>query len=261
MPSFHLVFQDGQRFKQIVDLCKDIVSDVSFQIESSGISMQAMDMAHVALVSFFIPKQDFAEYNLFGKENFVISVSLRNLNLILKSYKPGFKLSFAFNDNDKLQIIYNYRPKNVNEDTDEQYTWSLQLIQMENEMLQIPEEEIDATIFMDSAEFHEMLRNVGVFQDTLLMSIRGKVVEFETRGDFGNVVFCKSFSKDTLRSKMSFLQLGYSIKYLSWFSKAYQIAKQVEINLQRESPMEMVYRFGVDHPGFIRFHLAPKFDE
>lgn len=261
MPSFHFVFRDGQRFKQIVDLCKDIVQDVSFQIDSQGISMQAMDMSHVALVSFLIPKEDFIEYNMFGQNEFRISASLRNLNLILKSYKPGYKLSLAFNDNDKLQIIYNYRPKNVEEDSDEQYTWSLQLMHMEDTTLQIPEEEMDATIFMDSVEFHEMIRNIGVFHDTLQLSIQGKIVEFKTRGDFGDVVFCKSFPKPSLQSKMSSLQLGYSLKYLSWFSKAYQIAKQVELRLQRESPMEMIYRFGSDHPGFVRFHLAPKFEE
>lgn len=256
MPSFHLVFKDGQKLKQIIDLCKDIVCDVSFEISDNGIFMQAMDMSHVSLVSFLLEKKEFEDYSLYGNNHFVISLSLRNLNLILKSYRPSFKLSFAYDKEDeKLQIIYNFISQEC--DTDEQYTFSLQLFNMENECLQIPTEEYDCSLTMNSQEMYDMLKNISIFQDSLRIAIVGKVVTFETTGDFGNVVFCKSFPKTALKSKFQQISFSYSMKYLSMFSKAYIMSKNVEIGFQEEQPIHMSYQFD---GGKIEFHLAPKIE-
>ena len=45
--SFFLTFKDGQMFKQLIDICKDIVQDVNLEITTEGITMQAMDSSHV----------------------------------------------------------------------------------------------------------------------------------------------------------------------------------------------------------------------
>ena len=256
MPSFYLVFKEGQKFKQLIDLCKDIVCDVSFEISNNGIFMQAMDMSHVSLVSFHLEKKEFDEYSLYGSDHFVISLSLRNLNLILKSHRPCYKLSFAYEkDNEKLQIIYNFVSKEC--DTDEQYTFSLQLLNMENECLQIPKEEYDCTLTMNSQDMYDMLKNISIFQDSLKILIIGKLITFETTGDFGNVTFCKSFPRTALKSKLQEMSFSYSMKYLTMFSKAYIISKNVEIAFQEEQPMHMSYQFD---GGKIEFHLAPKIE-
>ena len=47
---FEAKIQDGTILKRIVDAIKDLVQDVNLDISSGGISLQAMDSSHVALV-------------------------------------------------------------------------------------------------------------------------------------------------------------------------------------------------------------------
>ena len=138
-------------FKQLVDICKDIVQDVNLEITSQGMTMQAMDASHVSLIQFFIDKDDFEEYFLSGERLFCISLSLKNLNLILKCFKENYKLTFAFDDKDVLQINFNYTLDNS--DSDEQYSWNLNLMNIETEKLQIPQEEDECKIMMDGWQF------------------------------------------------------------------------------------------------------------
>jgi len=48
---FEAKLSDGQIFKRIVDSIKDLVTDVNLDATPTGISLQAMDSSHVALVN------------------------------------------------------------------------------------------------------------------------------------------------------------------------------------------------------------------
>ena len=47
---FEARLHDGTVLKRIVDAIKDLVQDVNLDITAQGISLQAMDSSHVALV-------------------------------------------------------------------------------------------------------------------------------------------------------------------------------------------------------------------
>ena len=59
----YLTFKNGKILKDLVDICKDIVTEINLEIHNEGIIMQAMDMSHVSLITFFIHKDDFSVYN------------------------------------------------------------------------------------------------------------------------------------------------------------------------------------------------------
>ena len=253
--SFFLRFKNGQMFKQLVDICKDIVQDVNLEITSQGMTMQAMDSSHVSLIQFFIDKDDFEEYFLSGKDFFCISLSLKNLNLILKCFKENYKLTFAFDDKDVLQINFNYTLDNS--DSDEQYSWNLNLMNIETEKLQIPEEEEECKIMMDGWQFYDMIKNISIVNESLDINVTGKVVNFEVQGDIGKVNFCKSFTREKMSSKHN-LRLQFSMRYIVMFSKAHTFSRNLEIQLRNEQPMQLLYSVG---NSWIRFFLAPKFDD
>jgi proliferating cell nuclear antigen len=47
---FEAKLQDGTILKKIVDSIKELVTDVNLDVNQNGISLQAMDSSHVALV-------------------------------------------------------------------------------------------------------------------------------------------------------------------------------------------------------------------
>ena len=77
-PTMPAVFEakliDGTILKRIVDSIKDLVQDVNLDISSSGISLQAMDSSHVALVQMHLDRSGFANYII--ERNTTIGLSI-----------------------------------------------------------------------------------------------------------------------------------------------------------------------------------------
>ena len=59
---FSAKIYDGSIFKKVVESIKDLVTDVNMDVTPQGLSVQAMDSSHVALVSLNMPADGFSEY-------------------------------------------------------------------------------------------------------------------------------------------------------------------------------------------------------
>ena len=71
---FEAKLADGTVLKRIVDAIKDLVQDVNLDISASGISLQAMDSSHVALVQMHLDRAGFARYDI--QKNTTIGLSI-----------------------------------------------------------------------------------------------------------------------------------------------------------------------------------------
>lgn len=74
--------REGGVLKKIVEAIKDIVSNVNIDAGPNGISMQAMDPSHVALVNLSLKDGGFQEYR--ADKTFPLGIKLAHLNKILK---------------------------------------------------------------------------------------------------------------------------------------------------------------------------------
>ncbi len=63
-----------KNLKDIVDMLGTVVTEAKFKIGISGVSVNAVDPAHVAMVSLEVPKTVFSEYDVPADEE--ISVDL-----------------------------------------------------------------------------------------------------------------------------------------------------------------------------------------
>ena len=59
---FEAKLSEGHVFKKIIDSLKDLVKSVNFEANNTGLSMQAMDSSHVALVSFLLHESGFQSF-------------------------------------------------------------------------------------------------------------------------------------------------------------------------------------------------------
>ena len=56
---FEAKLTEGHILKRIVEAIKDLVNEINLDVTSSGISLQAMDTSHVALVSLSLSSEGF----------------------------------------------------------------------------------------------------------------------------------------------------------------------------------------------------------
>lgn len=120
---FEAKLEQGQVLKKIVDAIKDLVKSVNIDANQTGISMQAMDSSHVALVSFQLKEDGFQNYRC--DRPMTLGVSIENLAKILKCASPddiitmqaeedptSIRFTFEGNSKKKKNILLN-NPKLV----------------------------------------------------------------------------------------------------------------------------------------------------
>jgi proliferating cell nuclear antigen len=79
---FEAKLQEGQILKRIVDAIKDLVTDVNIDATPQGISLQAMDSSHVALVNLQLSMDGFAIYR--ADRPLTLGLSITNLAKVMK---------------------------------------------------------------------------------------------------------------------------------------------------------------------------------
>ena len=96
-------------FKKLIDSIKDLVSDINLEISSIGISLQAMDTSHVALVTLHLSSEGFEEYRC--DKQMALGVKISNLVLVLKCGSNEDSLTLSCEDESKLKIKFENKSK------------------------------------------------------------------------------------------------------------------------------------------------------
>lgn len=249
MDNFQVTFENGMVFKQMIEVCKDIVQDVSIYFSRQGIELNSMDMAHVALVQLFISKKMFSYYAL--TRDTKISVSLKHLSSILKSMKEKYELTLSYQSNQKLKIIMKTTDKKC-------YTFELCLFQMEDNPLVPPEAKPDACFEMESSSFSDILKNMSnvLGGSDVMIQAKNDYCLFKTNGDVGSVEYVELL--DTIQCVKP-VEMRFSLKYLHMFAKACIFHDTVKITMFQEEPLQL--RYGIENKYYLQFFLAPRFDD
>ena len=86
LTMFEATLAEASVLKKVLDAIKDLVTEANFDCNTEGISLQAMDTSRVALVSFFLQADGFAEYRC--DRPLSLGINLNSLCLLYTSPSP-----------------------------------------------------------------------------------------------------------------------------------------------------------------------------
>ena len=99
--------------KKIIDSLSSLVNEVNLEATSNGLSLQAMDSAHVSLVALSMKEEGFEEYRC--DKNTTLGLNLLDLGKVLKLAKPNDVMTILANeDNSFLTIKFDNESKLFN---------------------------------------------------------------------------------------------------------------------------------------------------
>ena len=257
---FTAKLQDGQVLKKVVDAIKDLVTDVNLEVSDAGISLQAMDSSHVALVSLKLKQDGFAIYRT--ERQITLGLSITNLSKIMKlvNNNDSITLSCQGPEPTHLKIIC----ESPNQDRRTEF--SLNLISLDSENLGIPETSYQSEITMHSAEFSKLCRELYSLSETVTFEITQSYVKFAIDGEVGTGnILIKTGGEDTAingpltDANRDAVSLSFALRYLNLFNKAYTLSQQVKISMSADTPLVVEYE--VENMGELKFYLAPKISE
>ncbi|KAI8839686.1 proliferating cell nuclear antigen [Chytriomyces hyalinus] len=254
--------EQASTLKKILDAVKELVADANFDCSDAGLSLQAMDNSHVALVALLLRSTAFSPFRC--DQNLSLGINLSSFSKILKCANNDDTVTLKA-DSGVDTINLAFESKNGARQSE----YDLKLMDIDSEHLGIPDTPYEATVKMSSAEFQRICRDLRILNESIVIDVTKEGVKFSSSGDLGNgSIFIKSGQssideKDedtattiTLQSPVS---LTFSLKYLCDFAKATPLSNTVTLSLSNDVPLLVEY--AVNEVGYIRYYLAPKIGE
>ena len=89
-------FDECSSFRKIIDSIKDLVKNVNIDVGQKGISIQAMDSCHIALVSLQLRDKAFGQYDC--QKPMTLGLAIGNVAKILKIAGSDDSLTLSCED-------------------------------------------------------------------------------------------------------------------------------------------------------------------
>ncbi|KAH0458278.1 hypothetical protein IEQ34_013593 [Dendrobium chrysotoxum] len=249
----------GSLLKKVIEAIKDLVTDANFDCSATGLSLQAMDSSHVALVALLLRSEGFEHYRC--DRNISMGMNLNNMSKMLKCAGNDDIITIKGDDGSDT-ITFMFESPNQDKISD----FEMKLMDIDSEHLGIPEAEYHAIVKMPSSEFSRICKDLSSIGDTVIISVTKEGVKFTTRGDIGtaNIVCRQNKTVDkpdeaTIIEMNEPVSLTFALRYLNSFTKATSLSESVTISLSSDLPVVIEYK--IADMGYIRFYLAPKIED
>lgn len=255
---FYLWTSKTPPIKYLTELLRDLLSEGNLKCTSEGLKLIAVDSSRVVLVHTKLNGERFEEYHC--PEPIILGLNMEDLFKIIKNMDNSDTLKlFVKNSNKNVLGIETF--------CKEENTWDttyLNLMDLPNNNIQIPNITFDNVIVMPSNRFQRICRNIHNFSDKIEIECVGSQLTF--RGTNSNVKQ-QSRIKPT-DNGLKFLQNDnpndiiqgiFELKHLVLFSKCSNLSGTIQIHIKNDYPL--VLKCDVASLGEIKLCLAPQAEE
>ena len=173
---FSAKLQEGAILKKIVDAIKDVVGNINMEIGPNGLSFQAMDVTHIALVTLSLKNEGFSMYRC--DKQFPIGIKLPQLHKILKCSENDDSITLECeSEPNSLKIIFESNKQ------ERKSVFNLNLVHFDQESLQIPNTNYSSKVCLPSGQFSKMVRELAQLSESIKITTDKKSVNFSINGE------------------------------------------------------------------------------
>jgi proliferating cell nuclear antigen len=232
--------------KGIIEVTTPLVSEAKFNITSKGISLRAVDPAHVAMVDLEVKNKAFEEYKADDME---LGVDLDKLSSLMRLATSGDVISLEYDENSNRLIV---KIGNL--------TRRMGLIDTAGMPdSKVPNLDLPAKITIKASELTQGVRASEAVSDHLALTIDKDTFELFAEGDTDTVNL--KLPKDllvSLETSGKFRSL-FSIDYFSNMIKPVKSDDPISIMLGNDNPIRVDFDIA-DNKGHVMYLLAPRIE-
>ncbi len=232
--------------KGIIDVTSPLVNEVKFNINSKGISLRAVDPAHVAMVDLEIKNDAFEE---FKADDMELGIDMDKLSSIMRLSNAGDMVNLEYDeDNNRLTVKIGNLVRRMG---------LIDTAGMPDPKM--PNLNLPAKIVLKSSELNQGVRASEAVSDHLALMVDKDSFELSAEGDTDTVNL--KLPKDLLNelktnSKCKSL---FSIDYFSNMIKPISSSDPMTIMLGNDNPIKVEFDIA-DKKGHVTYLLAPRIE-
>ncbi len=217
-----------------------------------------MDGSHVALVSLNLSMEGFEHYR--ADTNMVLGVNVNLLAKVMKLADPADSITLSADDNaTHLKLVFE-NPK-----TERTTEFTMNLIQLDNEHLAIPETEYSSVVSINSSEFTKICKELYSLNETMTIHTTQEFVQFSVESEVGSGSIKIGANDNGPKDEQTTLEVTdsvtqqFAIRYLNMFNKAAPLSTFTRLCLHEEQPLVVEYK--IEQLGLLKYYLAPKIND
>jgi len=252
---FQARLEQGVILKKIVEAMKELVTSVNIEVSGSGLSIQAMDSSHVALVALNLKEGGFQSYRCL--KDMTLGLNIQNLSKIMKCAGNDDIITLKCEE-DPSSITFLFE----NTKNDKVSEFNLNLLSIEADQLGIPETEYSSIVTMSAGEFTRICREMSQISETVNIETSKESIKFSVSGEIGAGSITIKANDSEKKEEQTILEvdepvsLSFALRYLNLFNKASNLSNQVILSMSNDTPLVVEYR--IENLGSLKFYLAPK---
>ena len=228
---------------------KNILSDVNFKADSTGLKLTTIDGTKTAIVNLFLVNHKFEEY--ICKKSINIGINLLSVFKILKGIKHMDTISFTINEEDEDNMFIECQ----NSEKKSTIISKIKLLDMDEKIYNIPDINFESYITMPSSDFQTYISDLANVSSEIEFKSNVNNLSLRACGDFAEQIIKINETNSEISNSEE--QHGiYNIKYIQLFTKCTNLCGTVEIYLKTGFPLTILYN--VANLGKIKYCLAPK---
>tara|TARA_B100001758_G_scaffold247086_1_gene263834 strand:+ start:2213 stop:2953 length:741 start_codon:yes stop_codon:yes gene_type:complete len=242
-----LVTIQASAIKSTFEVLKDILNDVNVYFNPDGMTITSLDTARVALVDVFLSADNFDEYTC---DNPIIAgINITNTFKLLKTITNNDVLTLSVSSKEFMDIEITSEAKKTTT------KFQLKLLDINENRIEVPTQNMTTVTTMQSAEFQRMCRDMSNIGTTIEIIRDKSFLTLKCMGDFANqdtTIECVDESP--------YISGCYSLKYMNTFTKATSMCSTVQLMQEPDSKF-LILKYNVADLGELKFYLASKVSE
>jgi len=229
---------------------------INVTFDKEKMFMQSMDSARVSVFELSLPSTWFDEYEHNSAASITLGIPATMLFKILNTRDKSQNIQIIYNeDDDKLFVNFSSNNTSIFNKR-----FELPLIDLECELMAIPDTESEAEFSIDSTNFANLINQLKIFGDTIeIHCTEDKIILHSISIEAGKMLVDINIDDLTEYSitEGEVMKLSFSLSMLHNICMYNKLSKDVEIHLIKDFPMKIIYALDDDNAHFT-FYLAPK---
>tara|TARA_Y100001970_G_C14195035_1_gene837530 strand:+ start:406 stop:1200 length:795 start_codon:yes stop_codon:yes gene_type:complete len=262
-----IVITNKRKFKIFSNIFRYLpvfMDTVNINVTDKGIYMQGMDTSQVCL---FELKLNTDWFDTFEREkNYVLGLHCTTFYKVIQCIEDVEQtMTLTYNDGDKLNIAIESKEKSkVNK------YFELPLIDIDSDMLNIPEVEYSVDMEINSNSITNYITELSIFDEEFKISCTQDKISMNSKSESGGLRIEMSEESILLyaieEDITDIFEQIYSLKYVKDICSFSKITDSVVINMKEENPMRFHQSLDdvdlfTDSENYLRFYIAPKIED
>jgi len=241
---FSATINDTKSWRNSIEAIAALIDEGTFQIDSEGLKLRAMDPSQIALVDFELPSKAFEKFEC--TQPVAIGIDFSELSKITRRSKPEDRIDLSV-DNNRLKMVFRGETKRE---------FNTAIIDLSSNPPKEPKIEFTAEIKISPNMIKDALKDAELLSNHVALTVQD-LFSIKSDGDTGSVNI--EFPDDKLLSLSvsTAARAVFSLDYLNNILKAAEIPSVVNLNLRTDAPLKTEYSIG---DGRVVYYLAPRIE-